>query len=69
MFYKIIGIMKGIFDNIAILMIFFVALFTLLVDGRKFKRLGYVKEFNLARIISYSYIIIGASVYILLKFV
>ena len=69
MFYSIIEIMKGIFDGIALLIILFVALFGLLVDGRKFKKLGYVKEFNLVKIISYSYIVVGVSVYILLKFV
>lgn len=66
MFYKIILTMKRFLDNTTILMIIAVGLFTLLVDGKRYKDTGYIKELKLVKLISYSYMTIGGLMYILL---
>ena len=66
MFYKTMETMKVLVNNITILMIIAVALFTLFVDGKKYKSKGYIREFKIIRLISYSYITIGGLMYVLL---
>ena len=66
MFYKLFEIIKGLINNITITMIVAVGLFTLLVDAKAYKKKGYMKEFRIAKGISYSYIVIGGLMYILI---
>lgn len=68
LFYEIFGIIKGLINNFTILMIIIVGLFTLLVDGKRYKKKGYIKELKIIKVISYSYIIIGGLMYILMLF-
>lgn len=67
--YRAINIIRGIFDNITIVMIILVALFTLLIDGSKLKDSNFTKEYKIVKIISYSYIIFGIIVFIFLRIV
>ena len=66
MFAKIMKTMEVLVNNTTILMIIAVALFTLLIDGKRYKNKGYIREFKIIRLISYSYITIGGLMYVLL---
>lgn len=66
---KIIEILRDIFSNLTILIILFVALVTLLIDGKKFKDQDYIKEMKIVKAISYSYIAIGIIMFLFLKIV
>lgn len=68
MFYKIFLTMKRFLNNKTILMIIAVGLFTLLVDGKRYREKGYIRELKIIKLISYSYITIGGLMYILLLF-
>lgn len=68
MFSKLFEIIKGLMNNTTILMIIGVGIFTLLVDGKRYKKKAYIKELKIIKIISYSYITIGGLLYILLLF-
>lgn len=63
------GIIKGILNNITILMIILVGIFTLIIDGKKYKEKGHVRDYKIIRIISYSYMAIGGFIYILFLFI
>lgn len=63
---KLLQIIKDLLNNITILMIISVGVFTLLIDGKAYKKKGYIKEYRIIRIISYSYMAIGGLMYILL---
>lgn len=66
MIAKILNIFKGIIDYPTILMIIAVGLFTLFLDGNRYKQKGYIRELRIVKIISYSYMGIGALIFILL---
>lgn len=68
MFYKIIPTIKRLMDNTTILMIISVGIFTLLVDGRRYRDQGYTREVNIIKLISYSYIAVGGLMYVFLLF-
>ncbi|MCF6462342.1 CLC_0170 family protein [Clostridium sp. Cult1] len=65
--YKIVGSIKSIFDNISILIIILVALFSLLIDGPNYKNQGFIREYRIVKIISYSYIALGIIIFIFLR--
>ncbi|CCQ93893.1 hypothetical protein CULT_1560009 [[Clostridium] ultunense Esp] len=65
--YKITPYIKGVFDNLTIVMVLLVALFLLLVDGPNFKNRGFLKEYRIVQIISYSYIVLGIIIFIFLR--
>ncbi len=67
MFSKLLSILKGIIDYYTILIIIGIAIFTLLFDGKRYKQKGYIKEMRIVKIISYSYIVIGCLMFILLS--
>lgn len=67
--FKIIEILKNIFDNITILMIIFIGALTLLIDGKRLKDKNFMKEFRIVKIISFSYIVIGIVMFMFLKVV
>ncbi len=66
MFNKLLSILKGIIDYYTILMIIAVGLFTLLIDSKEYKQKGYIRELRIVKIISYSYMVIGGLMFILL---
>ena len=68
LFFKLFEIIKRLINNTTILMIIAVGIFTLLVDGKRYKKKAYIKELKIIKIISYSYITIGSLLYILLLF-
>lgn len=68
MFAKIVEIIKRIIDYKIILIIIGAGLFTLLVDGKAYKKKGFIREVKIVKFISYSYIAIGGLMYILLLF-
>jgi predicted lipid-binding transport protein (Tim44 family) len=68
LFFKLFELIKGLINNITITMIIAVGIFTLLVDGKRYKKKAYIKELKIIKIISYSYISIGGLLYILLLF-
>lgn len=67
LFSKLLSILKGIIDYYTILIIIGIAIFTLLFDGKRYKQKGYIKEMRIVKIISYSYIVIGCLMFILLS--
>lgn len=64
---KFIGISKSIFDNFTLIIIILVGLATLLIDGPKLKNKGFTKELTIVKIISYSYIVLGIIMFVLLR--
>lgn len=56
------------FSNGTVLIILFVAIVSLLIDGTNYKKIGYIKELKLTKAISYSYIFLGVLLFILLRF-
>lgn len=69
LFQNLLGTIKGLLNNMTILMIIAVGLFTLLIDGKRYKEKGHIGEFKIIRIISYSYMAIGGLMYILFLFI
>ncbi len=68
MFSKLLYALKGITNYYTILMIISVGLFTLLIDSKRYKQKGYIRELRIVKIISYSYMVIGALMFVLLLF-
>ncbi|MBU5427951.1 hypothetical protein KQI41_16285 [Tissierella pigra] len=66
MYSELLRILRGLNNYTTILMVIIVGIFTLLLDDRKFKQKGYIRELKILKIISYSYIAIGGLMYILL---
>ncbi|WMM24360.1 CLC_0170 family protein [Tissierella sp. MB52-C2] len=66
MYSELLRILRGLNNYTTILMTVIVGVFTLLLDDRKFKQKGYIRELKILKIISYSYIVIGGLMYILL---
>lgn len=66
MFNKLLYALKGITNYYTILMIIAIGLFTLLVDSKRYRQKGYIRELRIVKIISFSYIAIGGLMYILL---
>jgi hypothetical protein len=66
LFSKLLQALKGIISNYTILMIIAVGIFTLIFDGRRYRQKGYMRELKIVKIISYSYMVIGGLMFILL---
>ncbi|WP_313755650.1 CLC_0170 family protein [Tissierella sp.] len=66
MFSKIHRILRELTDYYTILMIIAIGIFTLLIDGKRYRQKGYMRELRMVKIISYSYITIGGLLYVLL---
>lgn len=66
MLLRILDMLRGIANYTSILIIIGIALFTLLFDGPRYAKIGYVKEVKIIKAISYTYIVIGGLIYILL---
>ena len=66
---KFIEISKNIFDNFTLVIIILVGLSTLLIDGSRLKNKGFTKELTIVKIISYSYIVLGIIMFVLLRVV
>lgn len=67
----ILFLLKGIFkyfSNGTVLIMIFIAILSLIIDGSNFKRIGYIKELKITKAISYSYIFLGVLLIILLRF-
>lgn len=62
-----INILKDVFDSITLVIIFIIAIGTLLIDGPKLKGKEYTKELTIIKGISYFYILFGIVVFILLR--
>jgi len=66
LFSKIHRILRELTDYYTILMIIAIGIFTLLIDGKRYRQKGYMRELRMVKIISYSYITIGGLLYVLL---
>lgn len=66
MLSKILDTIKFSSGYTGALVIIGVAIFTLLYDGPRYRKKGYIKEVRAIKLISYSYIVIGIIMYILL---
>ncbi|MEY8414733.1 hypothetical protein SAMN02745784_02366 [Tissierella praeacuta DSM 18095] len=66
MFSKTYKILRELTDYYTILMIIAIGIFTLLIDGKRYRQKGYIRELRMVKIISYSYITIGGLLYVLL---
>lgn len=66
MLSKILDTIKSTSGYTGALVIIGVAIFTLLYDGPRYRKKGYIKEVMAIKLISYSYIVIGIIMYILL---
>lgn len=49
-----------------ILIILVIGIFTLIIDAPKYKKRGYIKEVRIIKAISYSYMVLGGIMFILL---
>lgn len=66
LFSKTYKILRELTDYYTILMIIAIGIFTLLIDGKRYRQKGYIRELRMVKIISYSYITIGGLLYVLL---
>lgn len=66
---KFIEIFKEIFDNFTLFFIIFIGLAILLIDGPRMKNKEFTRELTIVRIISYSYMIFGIIMFIILRIV
>lgn len=66
---KFIEIFKEIFDNFTLFFIIFIGLAILLIDGTRMKNKEFTRELTIVRIISYSYMIFGIIIFIILRIV
>lgn len=66
MFSRLPGILRELTSYYTILTIIAVGLFTLLVDSKRYRQKGHMRELKIVKIISYSYITIGGLLYILI---
>jgi hypothetical protein len=66
---KFIEIFKEIFDNFTLFFIIFIGLAILLIDGPRMKNKEFTRELTIVRIISYSYMIFGIIIFIILRIV
>jgi uncharacterized membrane protein YjfL (UPF0719 family) len=56
------------FSHGTVVIIFFIAIISLLIDGINYKEKGYIKELKITKAISYSYIFLGVLLFVLLRF-
>ena len=70
MFSKLLGVTLRILkdrDNYStIIIILSIGIFTLLIDVPKYKKRGYIKEVRIIKAISYSYMVLGGIMFIIL---
>ncbi|NLW40523.1 MAG: hypothetical protein GXY96_06300 [Tissierellia bacterium] len=66
---RTIPVFKNSFGNYTIILFILVALFSLIVDGPKYNKKGFVKEYRIVRIISYLYISLGIIIFVFLRLV
>ncbi|HEY8363575.1 MAG TPA: CLC_0170 family protein [Tissierellaceae bacterium] len=62
---KIFSIVKSISNYTSAIIIIGSALFSLLYDVPKYRRMGYIREVRFIKAISFSYMIIGISMFII----
>lgn len=67
--YKFIAILRGIFDNLTLFFIIIIGLIILLIDIPKYENKGYTRELNIVKIISWTYIIFGITMFIIFKLI
>ncbi|NLV75674.1 MAG: hypothetical protein GX023_01605 [Tissierellia bacterium] len=67
--YKFIAILRGIFDNLTLFFIIIIGLIILLIDIPKYENKGYTRELNIVKIISWTYLIFGITMFIIFKLI
>jgi hypothetical protein len=67
--YKILEMFKSIFNSLALIIIIFIGLATLLIDGPRFKNKGFTKELRIVKTISYTYIALGIIIFIFFRII
>lgn len=67
--YGFLKTFEGIFDSVSAIIIIIITILYLLIDGRKYNKENYSKEYKIVRFISYFYIGLGIFVFIALSIV
>ncbi|QQY79901.1 hypothetical protein EDD65_107148 [Keratinibaculum paraultunense] len=66
---KFVHRLKSIFDNSVLIFTVVIGVFIFLVDVSKYKKTNLTKELKIAKIISWSYMIFGITLFILFKII
>lgn len=66
---RTIPVFKNSFGNYTIILFILVALFSLIVDGPKYNKKEFVKEYRIVKIMSYLYISLGIIMFVFLRLV
>ena len=66
---KIIPVFKNSFGNYTIILFILVALFSLIVDGPKYNKKEFLREYRIVKILSYLYISLGIIIFVFLRLV
>lgn len=59
-------VVKDLFSNISVVIFIVIALLTLIIDGYKYNKKNYDREYKIVKFISYSYIAFGIVIFALL---
>lgn len=65
--YEIVRTFEGIFDSVSAIIIIIISILSLLIDGRKYNKENYRKEYKIVKIISYFYIAFGIFAFVVLS--
>lgn len=64
--YAFLSLLEDVFDTGTVMVFLFMALLSLLYDGRRYKSQNNVKEYRIIKVMSYFYIVVGIILFALL---
>jgi type IV secretory pathway TrbL component len=65
--YAFLSLLEDVFDTGTVMVFLFMALLSLLYDGRRYKSQNNVKEYRIIKLVSYFYIVVGIILFALLR--
>lgn len=65
--YAFLSLLEDVFDTGTVMVFLFMALLSLLYDGRRYKSQNNVKEYRIIKVVSYFYIVVGIMLFALLR--
>lgn len=65
--YAFLSLLEDVFDTGTVMVFLFMALLSLLYDGRRYKSQNNVKEYRIIKVMSYFYIVVGIILFALLR--
>jgi hypothetical protein len=65
--YAFLSLLEDVFNTGTVMVFLFMALLSLLYDGRRYKSQNNVKEYRIIKVMSYFYIVVGIMLFALLR--